>query len=84
MNWYQYRLLIAISDADKRLYYELEAVNNCWNEIFRRMHEDSFPEGVCGKVADGSVSGAFPVVAGEEARRISERQPVFPVNISLS
>lgn len=30
LNWYQYRLLIAISDADKRLYYELEAVNNCW------------------------------------------------------
>ena len=30
LNWTQYRTLIQISDADKREYYELEAVNNCW------------------------------------------------------
>ena len=30
LNWTQYRTLIQISDADKREYYELESVNNCW------------------------------------------------------
>lgn len=30
LNWYQYRLLIQISDNDKREYYELETVNNNW------------------------------------------------------
>lgn len=29
-NWSQYKLLIGISDKDKREYYELEAANNCW------------------------------------------------------
>jgi len=30
LNWSQYKQLISIDDADKREYYELEAVNNCW------------------------------------------------------
>lgn len=30
LNWTQYRLLIQISDHDKREYYELESVNNGW------------------------------------------------------
>ncbi|MCR5456380.1 MAG: PDDEXK nuclease domain-containing protein [Bacteroidales bacterium] len=30
LNWSQYKLLISISDPDKREYYELESVNNCW------------------------------------------------------
>jgi len=30
LNWSQYRMLIQIPDPDKRGYYELEAVNNCW------------------------------------------------------
>ena len=30
LNWTQYRLLIQISDPDKREYYELESVNNGW------------------------------------------------------
>ena len=30
LNWSQYKLLIAIDDADKREYYELESVNNAW------------------------------------------------------
>ena len=30
LNWSQYKLLISIDDPDKREYYELEAVNNCW------------------------------------------------------
>lgn len=30
MNWSQYRSLIAISDSDKREFYELESVNNAW------------------------------------------------------
>lgn len=29
-NWTQYKLLISISDRDKRTYYELEAAHNCW------------------------------------------------------
>ena len=31
LNWSQYKMLIAISDPEKREYYELEAVNNSWN-----------------------------------------------------
>lgn len=30
LNWTQYRMLIQIEDLDKRLYYELESVNNNW------------------------------------------------------
>lgn len=30
LNWTQYRTLIQIADADRREYYELEAVNNGW------------------------------------------------------
>ncbi len=30
LNWTQYRMLIQIEDSDKRLYYELESVNNNW------------------------------------------------------
>ena len=32
LNWSQYKLLIAISDPDKREYYQLEAVNECWTK----------------------------------------------------
>lgn len=31
LNWFQYRLLIRIPDADKREYYQLEAIKNRWN-----------------------------------------------------
>ena len=30
LNWTQYRMLIQIDDPDKRIYYELESVNNGW------------------------------------------------------
>jgi predicted nuclease of restriction endonuclease-like (RecB) superfamily len=30
LNWSQYRMLIQISDKNKREFYELEAVNNAW------------------------------------------------------
>ena len=30
LNWSQYKTLLSIPDADKREYYELEAVNNGW------------------------------------------------------
>ncbi len=30
LNWAQYCLLIQIDDPDKRMYYELESVNNGW------------------------------------------------------
>lgn len=32
LNWSQYKLLIRISDKDKREYYELEAVNEGWTK----------------------------------------------------
>ena len=32
LNWSQYKLLIAIADPDKREYYYLEAVNECWSK----------------------------------------------------
>lgn len=32
LNWYLYKQLIAISDDDKRKYYQLEAVNECWSK----------------------------------------------------
>lgn len=32
LNWSQYKLLISISDIDKRLYYQLESVNNGWTK----------------------------------------------------
>jgi predicted nuclease of restriction endonuclease-like (RecB) superfamily len=30
LQWSQYKLLIAISDSDKREYYEYESLHNCW------------------------------------------------------
>lgn len=30
LNWSQYKLLISISDSNKREYYELESINNNW------------------------------------------------------
>lgn len=32
LNWSQYKLLIAITDTDKREYYQLEAINECWSK----------------------------------------------------
>ncbi len=32
LNWSHYKLLIAIPDAAKREYYQLESVNNCWTK----------------------------------------------------
>ena len=44
MNWFQYKMLIAISDPDKREYYELEAVNNSWNgrELERQINSQLY------------------------------------------
>ena len=40
LNWSQYKLLISIDEADKREYYQLEAVSNCWTkrELERQIH----------------------------------------------
>ena len=42
LNWTQYRTLIQISDPEKREYYELESVNNCWTarELERQRKEN--------------------------------------------
>lgn len=44
LNWSQYRMLIQISDSDKREYYELEAVNNSWNgrELERQINSQLY------------------------------------------
>ena len=44
LNWFQYRQLIAISDKDKREYYELEIIRNCWNgrELERQINSQLF------------------------------------------
>lgn len=43
-NWMQYRLLIAISDKDKREFYELESVKNNWTarELERQINSRLF------------------------------------------
>ena len=40
LNWSQYKMLISIDDPDKRMYYELESVNNSWTarETERQIH----------------------------------------------
>ena len=40
LNWSQYKLLISIEDAQKREYYQLEAVSHCWTkrELERQIH----------------------------------------------
>ena len=44
LNWSQYKMLIAISDPEKREYYELEAVNNSWNgrELERQINSQLY------------------------------------------
>lgn len=44
LNWTQYRMLIQISDSDKREYYELEAVNNAWTgrELERQINSQLY------------------------------------------
>ena len=41
LNWSQYRMLIQISDPDKREYYELEAVNEGWTGRQLQRHINS-------------------------------------------
>lgn len=44
LNWSQYKLLIAINDTEKREYYLLETVNNCWTsrELERQIHSQLY------------------------------------------
>ena len=44
LNWSQYKMLMAISEADKREYYELEAVNNSWTarELERQINSQLY------------------------------------------
>jgi len=43
-NWFQYRTLIAISDKEKREYYELETLKNSWNgrELERQINSQLY------------------------------------------
>ena len=44
LNWFQYRLLISITNEDKKEYYELETVSNCWNgrELERQINSQLY------------------------------------------
>ena len=44
LNWSPYKMLMAISEADKREYYELEAVNNAWTarELERQINSQLY------------------------------------------
>ena len=44
LNWFQYKMLIAIPNPDKREYYELETVNNAWNgrELERQINSQLY------------------------------------------
>ena len=44
LNWTQYKMLITISDPNKREYYELETVNNCWTsrEVERQINSQLY------------------------------------------
>lgn len=44
LNWSQYKLLISISDSDKREYYLHEAANNCWTfrELERQVNSSLY------------------------------------------
>jgi len=44
LNWLQYKLLLSIEDDQKREYYELEAVKNCWTgrELERQIHSNLY------------------------------------------
>ncbi len=44
MTWFQYRLLISISDSDKREYYEFESTKNNWNgrELERQINSQLY------------------------------------------
>ena len=44
LNWSQYRMLIQIPDKEKRLYYELESVNNNWTgrELERQINSQLY------------------------------------------
>src|SRR5574344_1808066 len=44
LNWTQYRMLIQIDDSDKREFYELETVNNCWTsrELERQINSQEY------------------------------------------
>jgi predicted nuclease of restriction endonuclease-like (RecB) superfamily len=44
LNWSQYKMLISISDNDKREYYELEAANNNWTgrELERQINSSLY------------------------------------------
>ncbi|MDR0981658.1 MAG: PDDEXK nuclease domain-containing protein, partial [Culturomica sp.] len=43
-NWYQYRLLIQIDDAEKREYYEYESLHNAWTgrELERQINSNLY------------------------------------------
>lgn len=64
LNWSQYKLLISIDEADKREYYQLEAVSNCWTkrELERQIHSQLW-ERLClsnDKASDAVVKMTLP------------------------
>ena len=58
LNWSQYKLLISITDPDKREYYELEAVNEGWTgrQLERQNRICKYEEAREGKAKRGYIT----------------------------
>lgn len=72
LNWSQYKLLISIPDPDKREYYQLEAVNECWS---KRQLERQINSMLYERLLMSNDKGKVLAVAR------NERQPESPTEI---
>jgi hypothetical protein len=72
LNWYQYRTLMAVDDADRREFYELEAVRNAWTgrELERRVNSGLFER----LLVSNDKASVMAVARGE-------RQPAAPASL---
>lgn len=62
LNWSQYKLLMAITNNDKRKYYELEAINNAWTkrELERQINSGLEAMAGCNILIDSTSQKAPP------------------------
>ncbi|MAD46038.1 MAG: hypothetical protein CMH98_13640 [Oceanospirillaceae bacterium] len=72
LNWFQYRLLIRITDADKREYYQLEAVKNRWSgkELERQINAQLYERLLVSNDKDAVLAIARGQRQPESAREI--------------
>ena len=72
LNWFQYRLLIRITDADKREYYQLEAEKNGWSgkELERQINAQLYERLLVSNDKDSVLAVARGERQPETAREI--------------